>query len=78
MSADQIDEILQANPFVPFTLHLASGRKYRVDHPDFAMLTRGRHVLTVGLEGDAVALVDLLLVSDLETHPRGETNAASS
>jgi len=63
---------------VPFTLHLSSGRKYRVDHPDFAMLTRGRHLLTVGLEGDAIALVDLLLVSDLETHPGAEANPAST
>jgi hypothetical protein len=31
---EKIRELLNASPFVPFTIHLASGHGYRVSHPD--------------------------------------------
>jgi len=33
----RIRELLQARPFVPFVIHVADGREYRIDHPDFVL-----------------------------------------
>jgi hypothetical protein len=32
---DRIRELMHQSPFLPFVLHLADGRTYRVDHPDY-------------------------------------------
>ena len=75
MTADQLHLQLNAVPFIPFTLHLANGKSFRVDHPDFAMLTHGGRILITGLEGDTAAHVDLMLATHLEAHPPVSTNA---
>ena len=33
----RIRELLQARPFQPFVIHMADGREYRIDHPDFVL-----------------------------------------
>jgi len=45
-----------ANPFVPFELHLSDGRTLRVDNRDFLWV--GRHRLTLGIPSGASRLVD--------------------
>ncbi|MDQ3622864.1 MAG: hypothetical protein M3463_10295 [Verrucomicrobiota bacterium] len=67
MTADQIEELLHATPFVPFTISMANGRKLTVDHPDFASLSRGQRVLVVNEEGDVYSIFDLLLATRVET-----------
>ena len=37
---DQIRELMQAQPFVPFTLVMASGERYDVNHPENALLLK--------------------------------------
>lgn len=32
---DRIRELMHQSPFVPFVLHTADGRSFRVDHPDY-------------------------------------------
>ena len=33
----RIRELLHATPFQPFIIHMADGKDYRVDHPDFVL-----------------------------------------
>ncbi len=33
----RIRGLLHANPFQPFIIHMADGREYRIDHPDFVL-----------------------------------------
>jgi hypothetical protein len=60
----------KAQPFVPFTIRLADGRKYDIDHPDFVSShPQGRTIIVYkpGENGD-LELIDLLLVVGLEVH----------
>ena len=33
----RIRELLRATPFQPFIIHMADGKNYRIDHPDFVL-----------------------------------------
>lgn len=37
MMKEKIRELLNAIPFVPFTIEMASGKDYHVAHPDFIL-----------------------------------------
>ena len=36
---ENIREVVRANPFKPFCLHLADGKSMRVPHPDFILVS---------------------------------------
>jgi len=74
MTADQLKQLLQATPFVPFKVYVTAEEKgYEVPHPDFALLTHGGRVLVVALtDAEAVHLISSPLIS------RVETNAATA
>jgi len=47
MHSDTFKDLLHAQPFQPFTVHTVSGETYLIDHPDFAMLTRGGRTVII-------------------------------
>jgi hypothetical protein len=70
MTIQQLRATATAQPFVPFTLRLADGRQYDIDHPDFiASHPQGRTIIVFkpGLNGD-LEIIDLLLVVGIEVH----------
>ena len=70
MTIEQLRATQRAQPFVPFTLHLADGRSYRIDHPDFiSSHPQGRTIIVYkrGENGD-LEILDLLLVVGIEVH----------
>lgn len=67
MTIEQLRELHQARPFVPFTLHLADGRKIRVKSPEFLAQSPGGRVIYVATSDNALDRVDLLLVVSIET-----------
>ena len=69
MYAKEAKELLDAAPFIPFSMYMANGKKFRIDHPELAMLSSGERFLVIGLPDDAVALADLRLATHIETHP---------
>ena len=61
MIAD-IREYLKAQPFIPFTIHVADGREYRVPTPDHAHVPpAGARVAVFTDTGTAFILPGLLL-----------------
>lgn len=71
---EQLRATQKAQPFVPFTLHLADGRSYRIDHPDFiSSHPQGRTIIVFkpGENGD-FEILDLLLVIGIEVHKSHE------
>lgn len=74
MTLDQLTEALNARPFRPFTLRTADGRGYYVPHREFVWHPpKSQRTLFVAKEdGEAAALVDLLLVTSLEFGKPGE------
>lgn len=74
MHADTVKEALHMAPFQPFVVRTVSGATYLIDHPDFAMLSRGGrtlHISILGGEGERYRLVDTALIERLE--PAGTT-----
>lgn len=70
MTIEQLRATQRAQPFVPFTVHLADGRSYLIDHPDFiASHPQGRTIIVFKPgEGGDFEIIDLLLVIGLEVH----------
>jgi hypothetical protein len=70
MRVEEIREAQRAEPFRPFVLHLADGRQFVVDHPEFILLSRNNRTVVVDdVEGN-IELIDSMLVTSL-TIPAG-------
>lgn len=66
MTIDQIRRLYEAQPFRPFTLHLADGREIPVVHREFMASAPSGRTVIVYQPDDSFNIVDLLLVTDLE------------
>ena len=77
MTIDDLNEWLEAAPFVPFTIHLAGGAFVPVHHPDFVSPKRSNQLLEIHLPADSLAWVSLLHITHLISTPRqpGVTSA---
>lgn len=65
MTGNEILELQRAQPFRPFRLHLADGRSFDVDHPEF-LASRGGRTVVVYTSEDKFEIIDLRLVVSLE------------
>ena len=64
MRAEEIRKVQRAQPFRPFTMHLADGREFTVVHPDFLWINRtGRLALVEDLAGNGEMIDPMLVVS---------------
>jgi hypothetical protein len=63
---EQVRRAYRAEPFVPFVLHLADGRKIPVRERFFMALPPGSRTITVAVSDDAFDFIDARLVTDLE------------
>ena len=70
MTIEQLRAAYQAQPFQPFTLHLADGREIPVVHREFMMTVPSGRTIVVAQPDDTVNIIDLLLVTDLEFKPQ--------
>ena len=69
MTSERLNEMLATRPFRPFALRLADGELVRVEHPEFiARSPSGRTVVVFGRD-DSMKILDLFLVTSLETVP---------
>lgn len=60
MTLDQIRRILHGTD--PFTIHMVSGRQFRVEHPDFAAL--GKDLATLVFT-DGTGSIELIRLSQI-------------
>jgi hypothetical protein len=63
MTSDRIRELYSAQPFRPFTLHLADGSRARIVSPEFMMFPPGGRTIVVYTQDSGVEFIDLLLVT---------------
>jgi len=66
MTIQQLRELWKAEPFRPFTIHLADGREIPVRHREFLMPSPSGRTMIVYQPDDSFNVIDLLLVTDLE------------
>jgi len=66
MQAAEIKLLLETTPFEPFTIHMANGRQFLVDHPEVAMFSVNKGSLAVALREGGFAILDLHLATHTE------------
>jgi len=71
MTTDQLKNVWKAQPFRPFAIHLADGRKIQVVHPDFLSRSPSGRTIIVHQQDESFNIIDLLLVTDLEITANG-------
>jgi len=71
MTIEQVRNLYNAQPFRPFTIHLADGRRIPVHHREFVMTVPSGRTIVVCQPDDTLNIIDLLLVTDLEIRPAG-------
>ena len=79
MKPQDIRDLVRAEPFKSFRLHLADGKSLRIPHPDFILVTREMVVvaneLPGGVPGD-INLVPYEHIVRVEMLPRRTSRAA--
>ncbi len=63
MTVEQVRAFHQAKPFKPFTIHVADGAEYQVQHPENMLQTPAGRTLIVTTGDESFAVLDLLLVT---------------
>jgi hypothetical protein len=70
MTAQSLRAYWRALPFTPFRLHLASGRRLDVPHPDYAFVTPTGRYFFLYRDDDSHEQVDIRLINSVELLPR--------
>lgn len=65
MNIEQLRLTRDANPFRPFTIHMADGRSIRVPHRDYLSTSPGGRTVIVYQADESFSILDLLLVNEL-------------
>jgi hypothetical protein len=67
MKAESLRETLRAQPFHPFQIHLADGRAFDVEHPEFVAIPpkSPRVAILFHADGERFEIIDLGLVTTL-------------
>jgi hypothetical protein len=77
MTVEQFKDVMHADPFRPFTIHMGDGRTFLVKHRDFISRSpSGRTVIVYG-ENARFSILDLLLMTELEIHTPDKPGAAA-
>jgi hypothetical protein len=61
--------VLHAQPFRPFTIHVADGRVFLVKHRDFVSRSPSGRTVIVHGDDDQFSVLDPLLITEFEVHP---------
>ncbi len=66
MTVEQLRTLYNAQPFVPFIVHLADGRQIPVSHREFMAPSPSGRTVIVYQADDSFNIIDLLLFTDIE------------
>jgi hypothetical protein len=69
MRIEEIRKVQRAQPFRPFTLHLADGREFQINHPEFLFLGHSERTAIVDDVDGSFEVIDPLLVTSLSVAP---------
>jgi len=65
MRISEIRETLRSQPFRPFTIHLADGREFSIEHVDFLLISRSERSIVVADLNGGYEIVDPMMVTSL-------------
>jgi hypothetical protein len=65
MRAENLDQLIRAEPFRPFTICLANGARVDIPHPKWIFHPPGTRTAVVMAPDESVRIIDVGLVLDL-------------
>jgi hypothetical protein len=71
MTIEHVRELYFAQPFQPFTLHLADGRNLEIKSREFVLVPPAGRTIAVYLAEKTIRIVDLLLVPEASVQTNG-------
>jgi hypothetical protein len=74
MTIDAVRKLYDAQPFTPFVIHLADGRKFPVRHREFMALEPAGRTVFVYQPDETFDLLDIMLITGLRVNPRHPKN----
>ncbi len=77
MTIDQLRAAYNAQPFRPFTIHLADGRELPVLSREFIFTVPSGRTIIVVQPDDTTNIIDMLLITDLEFKSPGNGSRKS-
>ena len=75
MTIEKIREAYDAQPFQPFTIHIADGRHVHVAHREFMASAPSGRTIIVFQPDDRHQVIDVMLITGLEFGRNGGTAA---
>ena len=70
MRAEDLQDVIKAQPFRPFAVVFADGAKVTVPHPEWILFPRGaRTAVVMEPETQRLHIIDTMLVQRLELEP---------
>jgi hypothetical protein len=66
VTIDRLTEVLHAQPFKRFRMHLVDGGSIEARHPDFVARSPAGRTAVVYSVDDTLEIIDLLLVASIE------------
>ena len=69
MTTESLKNIRNADPFVPFTIRMASGATYSVSHRDYLSIHPTARIATVYLPKGGLSNIDVMLITELVQDP---------
>ncbi len=69
MLIEDIIELSEASPFVPFEVHLADGKSVKVQHPKWMMFSQDFRTLMVVGEHRGQKRISVPLITKVTVHP---------
>lgn len=79
MTSDTLARLHSARPFVPFIIHMADSRKFRVNHPELLAYRPGSRMAVLLTADTVFEHIDLFLVTSITQNPgvqRGRRRSA--
>jgi hypothetical protein len=68
MNPVQLQKLLSARPFQPFTVHVSDQASYAIPSPEFILSTKsGRSIAVLSADGETFSIIDMLHVTRVTT-----------
>ena len=72
MTSEQLKDVMNVQPFWPFTIHMADGCVFLMKNRDYVSRSPSGRTMIVFEDNESFSILDLLLVTELEVHPQGK------
>ena len=69
MRTEEMRNLLRAQPFRPFTIHMPEGPTVQVVHHDFALLSPDGRTLIAYSPDNSFNMIDVMLIASVEVGP---------